>query len=383
MAKPIAVVASDTHLDHLIWRTHLNITGDSYFGYRQVVDLAIKRKLPLILAGDITELLPDNTPDSNTVAVHIEQANRLKAAGCRVLAIRGQHDRVRQGAQDWLCVTGLAEDDKQLKHTTIDGMKVALLSWQHRSNLPDMLQQISPTTQITVCHQAWKQLMGGSSAEGSLTDVPGSLVISGDLHQQKMVKLRTAAGDKRVYSPGATHMRKRNEPHTHYAAILHDDLSITRVPLISRKVLTYRIENTQSLEELYHKLPDIKADTLSAKWKSTYPADLQKPIFIVQDFSESTAAYTRVMEWCGDAFHVFYDTMRTEEDDLDLLQATTPDSSASLWDYVVEEVGRDEELLDFAKVMLEAEVPTTAIADYRNMILTQGDRNAARKGQAG
>jgi hypothetical protein len=377
MAKQIAVIAADTHLDHLIWRTHPNITGDSYFGYRQVVDIAVARKLPLILAGDVTELLPDNTPDSNTVAMHIEQAARLRGAGCRVLAVRGQHDRVRQGAKDWLCVTGLAEDDRQLTHTKLADLNVALLSWQHRSNLADMLQQIRSDTQITVCHQVWKQLMGGSSPEGSIADVPGSLIISGDLHQQKLVRVKTDTGDKRAYSPGATHMRKRNEPHLHYAAILHDDLSISRVPLISRRVITYRIENTQSLEELYNKLPEMRAEMLTAKWKAMYPSEVQKPLLIVQDFSESAASYARVMDWCGDAFHVFYDSMRTEDDDLDLLQATAPDSVATLWDYVVEEVGRDEELLDFAKAVLESESPAKAITDYRTMLLTKGDKNAS------
>ncbi|NIN69805.1 MAG: hypothetical protein GTO63_35015, partial [Anaerolineae bacterium] len=68
-------------------------------------------------------------------------------------------------------------------------------------------------TNILLCHQVWRERMGGQSiaergCDGSFTDIPHvEMVISGDFHAHKTTNHKGKNGQKlTAVSPGSTYM---------------------------------------------------------------------------------------------------------------------------------------------------------------------------------
>lgn len=303
MSKPIAVVAADCHLDHLIWRSRPEIQGDSSYGFWQVINAAKSRKLPLVLAGDVVETLPADSPNSDTVHVLCRAMSQMRKACLHVYSTRGQHDLAET---DWLYACGGYSPPTRHDRVTIGGRTFAFLPWMP----PAMLKEVIPETSadVVVCHQVWKELMGGSSAEGHLANFRDvSMVISGDYHR-RVVKYVRRKSQKPLYvlSPGATHMRKINEPTTHCVAILHDDLSVKWIKLKSRKVLRVSIANEASIERMLRTLPAAVEDAVGEATAKQMPSELVTPLLIVSDTSDVLGVELRLREVVGDRAHVFY-----------------------------------------------------------------------------
>lgn len=338
MPKPIAVVAADCHLDHLIWRSRPEIRGDAAYAFQQVIQAACDKQLPLILAGDVVETLPADSPNSDTVFVLCRSLAKLQQAGLTVYSTRGQHDLAET---DWLYACGGDTPPTRHDRVNIGGLSFAFLPWMP----PAMLQEIIPETSadVIVCHQVWKELMGGSSAEGKLANFKhAKMVISGDYHRRVTKHVRRKAAEPLyVLSPGATHMRKINEPTTHCCAVLHDDCSVKWVKLKSRKVLRVSIADEASIERMLRTLPAAVEDAVGEATAKQMPSELITPLLIVSDTSDLLGVEPRLREVVGDRAHVFYSSRGVLPDVEDNFIPGGTDSY-SLDTFIDAEVGYDQ-----------------------------------------
>ncbi len=150
--------------------------------------------------------------------------------------------------------------------------------------------------------------MGTSSAQAKLVDIQGpSIIISGDYHAWKRVKLKRADGSKLLaISPGATHARRRSEPADHYVAVLYSDGSIKRVQLNSRVRLRFSVEDVGSFERLYETLPQALEEAYALASKRSLPPALQTPYLLIDDCSDLANVEKRLKAVIKDNVHMFY-----------------------------------------------------------------------------
>lgn len=360
--KPIAIVSADCHVDHLIWRSRPEIRGDAYYAFDQVVNLAVTRKLPLILAGDVVETLPADAPSSETVRNLRLAMLRARKAGVHVYSTRGQHD---QSTTDWLYACGGPPPPTVQEQVEIGGRTFGFLPWMPEALLAEVLPTIQ--TEVVVCHQVWSELMGGRSVEGKLANFKNAeLVISGDYHRRVSKTVDRENGKTlRVLSPGATHMRKINEPTTHSAAVLHDDLSVKWVNLRSRRVLRVTLDSEESIETLLRTASKTIADITEEAIDKGLPSDLVTPLLIVTDTSNLVGVEPRIQQTVGLHAHVFYRGGKSSKDDPDSIDYGDGGSSYSLSEYIQAETVGDPEVGDLLQSLFVdgASLPAT-IAEH-------------------
>lgn len=368
--KPIAVVAADTHLDELIWNDRPEISGDAFFGFRQTVDLALDRQLPLIIAGDVVECLPTNAPSSAVIAFLREQLDRFAdAAPARFLCCNGQHDVTPASTTPWPVAIGHGDCYRHNQVVPIDGVNFGFLSHMPGTMLKSWAQDLQ--CDVLICHQIWKELMGGSSVEGSVVDVHPDvrLLISGDLHQFKVVRVQRKNGELVAASPGATYMRKLGEPVDHFALIVRDDLSVVKKRLRSRVVLKFDLHDEQSFEELYQSLPEqieIAADMAADR---QLPASVRKPLFRVVDHSNIRGTKDRLSQVIGQQVHLKYS--RRSSNTVVVAGETSKafDADHFLRQHAMAEIGDDREVQDLFNASFEAENVKDALVDLRRSFL--------------
>jgi hypothetical protein len=343
MSKPIAVVAADCHLDHLIWRSRPEIYGDSHYAFKQLVTLAVSRKLPLILAGDIVETLPVDAPNSETISVLRESMAALRRAGIPVYYISGQHD---QAKLSWVTACGGARMPPMNSIVEIGGKRFAFIPWLPSRLLPAAMEAVDvERADVVICHQVWQEMMGGESAEGRLSQFKTpSLVISGDYHRQLVKRVhREGLPDLVAVSPGATHMRKLNEPVKHCAAILYDDLDIKWVQLRSRRVLSTELVDEPSYSRLIRGVQAGIDSAIAKAVEMELPSELLTPLLIVRDSSGVTRGEARIREIVGRQAHVFYSRTGALEDDAST-QVVETSNRYSLAEFVRDETAGDDEV---------------------------------------
>lgn len=302
MSETIAIVAADTHLDHLTWRKRPEIRGDSFYAFCQLVDRAIREKVPLIVAGDVVEGLRPGAPNSETVDFLSGQVRKLRDAGVPFYYINGQHDRA-EPAWPEACGAG----PPQRGAVNISGVPTWFMSWQPAEVINEYVREIPKGTRLLVIHQVCKELMGGHF-ELSLADVPyGELIISGDLHQYKEVEVKTIHKKcLSALSVGATSMRKINEPMEYFCIRLKRDLTWDKVMLYSRPMLALTLNDSRAVEQAAEELPTVLRDVTNKACEFQYPPELVKPILVVQDNSELDGIHARLADMAGDSAHLFY-----------------------------------------------------------------------------
>lgn len=372
MSKPIAVVAADCHLDHLIWRSRPEIYGDSHFAFKQLFALAITKKLPLILAGDIVETLPVDSPNSETIKVLRESLLAAARAGVGVYYVSGQHD---QAKLSWVAACGGPPMPPMGSPVELGGKRFAFIPWLPSRLLHAAVEAVDEAKpDVVVCHQVWQEMMGGESAEGRLAwfKTP-SLVISGDYHRQlvKRVK-RDGLPDLVAVSPGATHMRKLNEPVRHVAAILYDDLQLKWVQLRSRRVLTTELTDEPSYARLIKGLQAGIDDAMQKAREHSLPSELMTPLLIVRDSSGVARGEARIRELVGRQAHVFYSRAGAMDECLDT-QVVDTSTRYSLSEFIRDEtVGDDAVGKLLTDLLVSQGQPAEILAQYKRDYIDGG-----------
>jgi hypothetical protein len=241
MPEPILVMSSDTHLWKRAWARHQDLCDDSYKSLEQIVDLAVKLGVPLLLAGDIID---KQKPDPETVSVLVSQITSMESSGLALYYTQGQHEY--DANTPWL---GALSDwpthihEKTVKLDKVGGVSIYGLDWTPANAVKAKLAAVPRNTTLLVCHQVWTDFMGDKpgTAECSLSDVHNTrMVLTGDYHSHVRKKAKNAQGEPlEVFSPGSTCMQSIDEDPSKYVYVLSDDMSVASYKLDTRSC--YRV----------------------------------------------------------------------------------------------------------------------------------------------
>ena len=295
----VAVVAADLHLDDGNWADS-GIANDSRWSFQYVCQVARQLQTQQILLGDVLDV---RRPSSSTLDFLRDEL----LIGPLTYYIEGQHERADP---PWLSVvasTGSRNvDGKVFK---LHGLRIAGISWTPADRLAERLAAIPADVDMVLLHQVWEQFMGSlTSPEGSLADVPhAKLALTGDYHKYAAIKVpRLKGGPLRVYSPGATHLRKINEPSKHYLLLLQADLSVTPMLIPTRRVIRLVFEQQSQIDDLLANLASYEAKLGWLAPQPELPSDLQRPLLRIS-YAESLAGnYDALAERLDERYHLFW-----------------------------------------------------------------------------
>lgn len=279
--KLVAVFAADLHISDYIWSSHPSIAGDSFFALKQVVDIAITHACPLVLAGDVLELMRTGTPTSRTVSEVSSCIERLRAANIPLYYISGQHDLADPS---WLeSINPWAKDVSQ-REFSLGGKRWFGINYQETESLAICLQYMPEDLYGLVLHQRWREFHGGSNSHGSLTDIVEAnsslkIIVTGDLHKLDSGKERGC----HFISPGATHKRTIAEPNVHYVVGITDTGSIRPCGLLSRPVINVVASSRDRWSTVIARLPQFLEDAATKAIKAGIPPGIATPLLIIED----------------------------------------------------------------------------------------------------
>lgn len=258
---PIAVMASDNHLAPGAWKGRLDIRGDSYFALRQIVDLCISKRLPLILAGDFFDA---NRPSAEDLQAAL-MLNEIINAGLRVFYIQAQHDYDNPSYISVICpkATNLDDldkpvyiSDKSLHMRTVFGR-----NFMSRTELDSWLNERQVECDLMVMHQLWIEFMGMHGQTSLERLEKCKFLLTGDLHDMRTF---TTGKGITVLSPGATQMQSIKEPTRHQVFILNDDMSANLFPLKSRGVIDILVEREEQIVYMVNNARQVVEEMLRA-----------------------------------------------------------------------------------------------------------------------
>jgi hypothetical protein len=165
--------------------------------------------------------------------------------------VQGNHDNV---SVPWPAVTDAATSIHS-KVITLGDIRVYGLDWQPRGSLATALESIPEGIDVVVAHQAWEELQGIGSVDGSVSDVHADVLLTGDYHKQlELTAVRRDTGTPiRVLSPGSTHLCRLGEDPRKYLFVVGrqgTEVQWQKVPLETREYSRIRVESAEALEQL-------------------------------------------------------------------------------------------------------------------------------------
>lgn len=307
--QPRFLIASDLHLSAHTWSRHPELRGDAFFALRQIVDYALRERLPLLLLGDIFD---STRPDPETVTVWCQQMQRMEQAGLMVYYIIGNHDFT---SVYWPSVHHWPTSIHEKSVIIARNMIVYGLNYTPPDKLPEALAKVPPGC-ILAAHQAWHDIQGGSRTDASFASipVPVQMVLSGDYHICGMYDGPGFDGSRvQGLSPGSTNLRAWGEKTDKFAIVCEladtqagEELRFHRVPLRVRQFLDLRADDETQLAQVLQQL----GNTL---WDPSLPEELQKPAVRVKYAEEIPEAYVRLIRTISTNFHFFPVADRTTE----------------------------------------------------------------------
>lgn len=305
----VGVFTADTHIIDTTWASRPSICYDSYYGFQQVVNWAIRCKAPLIVAGDTIELMRPGTPSSKTVDFVREQLDQLGRAGQTLYFIRGQHCMANPHWFSAIDRRAIYVDQQLFK---VGDFTFFGLSFREADELKQMIATAPTDIDGWVMHQNWCDLSDSThgSGQGWLKDIPhGRWVLTGDLHEHKVKKV----GSLEVYSPGATHKRTTREPNTHYCLGLTKHGKWVRLPLKSRPVYRLTATSVRQFEELLvDAAPMLQSKTVECVEKLGYMSQVAVPLVLIEDQCRC-GAMASAKHAIGDICHLIAVTGAKEE----------------------------------------------------------------------
>lgn len=293
MAKPIAVVTSDCHLDDYAWANRKDLCGDGYYAFTQIVDYAVQHKLPIIAAGDLLDKKENNSSPVFHMGVEID---RMRTPGLDFYYIQGQHELQETpwlAIRDWATWLTEAEFGLKLGKHNLGGF-----DWCRREKLLEQLSYAPKELDILVMHQVCGDFMGSVVVpELMLAEVPHvKLLIIGDYHKHLQLATHNKQGDPMlVLSPGSTHMRSIDEPAEKFFFVLNDNLTAESVPIRSRVCRKPRaLLLPEQLDDFIQAIPRRMAK--DAALSVGLPESLQKAIWRITYDSSIPKAYERICD---------------------------------------------------------------------------------------
>jgi hypothetical protein len=304
--KKVALIFADSHLAQGAWVSREPIKGDSYFGFEQIIELALEHKVPLIGAGD---LIDTKRPDPRTIDVLRVGCQKLKDAEIPFHYIMGQHDLTDppwfSAVHDW---PQLIEPD-----TSFMSGSVAFggFSWLPSDQVNGQLAKMI-NVDVLILHEVWEEFMGGGQiiCDGSLVHTPESVkaVFTGDYHRHMKKQVTGVKGNSfPVYSPGSTCLQSIDEPREKSVYLLYADMSVRPLPLLCRPAMTITtpIVSEAGLDEfcdtIKRRADTIKHDAMNDK----VPSHLCEPLIYVEYAPDVTNIVTRLRKAVPSVAHLF------------------------------------------------------------------------------
>lgn len=312
LQEVIAILVGDAHLSDRSFLSRSDMLGDPQYAMQQAIDHAcsISTVQYLIAAGD---LFDSKKPSSEVSLSFRRMLAELSTHGIRFGYIRGNHDFCNVPWPKAISAKAVHLQHKKLALET-SGRPITVYGMDYTpvDTLQAEIDKIPDGVDVLICHQRWDEFAGGCG-DGSLSLIPRhkvSTVFTGDTHLAKQF-MDTG---KRIISPGATHMRKSDEPAKHFIYELLADGSIKAVPLRSRAVLRYEITSQGELESfldnVQHRITALAAE------ESKLPPQLQKPIVVVRLEYLLNKAKRRVEAVCKGKAHLFWSSPKSRDEEL-------------------------------------------------------------------
>lgn len=311
MTKPVALHFSDSHLRP--------DKGDSFFAFRQIVDEAVRLKIPLIGAGD---LLDKQANRAATIVFMTEQLRRLRDAKLKLYHVQGQHEF---DSVPWMeTADNTVHIHKKL--TRFDDFVFYGLDWQPFGKLQEELAEIPKDVDFLVCHQVWANWMGDIAApQGSFDQIPGHIthVQTGDLHSWKLEKHKNADDKKMVVlSTGATTQQTVAEPEQHHYALRMADGTFEKKTLKSRVFVDCGLlARTEDLDKFVAELEATLAEAQQRAAAMDLIPELMTPVFRVSYHAKVSDTVRRVEKVVGNRAILRFKELPPEEKTVTYQQA--------------------------------------------------------------
>jgi len=274
-----AVFGADTHLSEAVWTSRAQIRGDSFFGFTQLVDLAVEHKCPLVIAGDCWELMHQARPSSVTVEFVRGQLDRLELDSLPFYYVNGQHDQL--AAPFWFKAIHSWPTHVGQSRFELAGQRWFGVDYFEDADAAAQLALIPPDVDGVVLHKPWEEFVDSKFlAPTSLATVPyGRVLVSGDMHRT----IIDDTGSRLYISPGATHMRTIAEPVVHHAVLMDRQGKFVTHQLRSRPVLSHSVLSATALyQEMEGLRARVEAATRTAA-QAAIPIEVARPVLIVED----------------------------------------------------------------------------------------------------
>jgi hypothetical protein len=205
--SPSIVFTADLHFDETGAWKHRGITGDACDSFAQIVDFCCAHQAGVLaLGGDIVDR---PSTKQRTVKFLCDQIDLLQGAGVQVIYILGQHD----GREEW---PSLHPNAIHLHGRAYDVDEFTICGLDHYRRPGEFLAAYAalqvPPGSFLLCHQGWRELMGGKE-ELMLADLPFALdLLCGDYHDHCTRHYKARDGSHGILlSPGSTHARDVTE----------------------------------------------------------------------------------------------------------------------------------------------------------------------------
>lgn len=364
--RPLFVFCADLHLEDGAWTSRLNIYGDAYYSFKQIVDYCIEHKLPLILGGDVLE---KKSNAARPIAKLCAELTRMQDAKLAVYYIQGNHEYDRHAP--WLSVHPWPIHMHN-KTFTFENVQVHGIDWLPKGEIQKALKDVDPSVSILVTHQVWQDFMGTvGRTECDLSEVHHAhTVLAGDFHVTKVAEATNAQGKQvRMLSPGSTAMQDIGEqPEKFFFVICVDNAGkINFAPhrLNTRKFLSYVIRTAEELDDLCAgKLANAVAREVQLAPLSV-PPELAKPLVRVKFNKNLPDAYLRITTAGADIAHMFCDALAEKEADNDERPTRARDATKNdLLHAIAELLGDDTAEYRFAQEILAAANPKRLVESH-------------------
>lgn len=305
----IAIAAGDLHLDEHAWADRRNIYGDSMWSFQWITDLAMKKDLPLLFAGDVLDRQLNNA----TLAQFLrERLAVLDAANISIFFIQGQHD---MQPCPWLSSLGRscvhAHDYTAFFGSTDAPIGMYGIDWTPATGIKEALAKIPEGTGLLMMHQVTIQLMqelGETKIyELDVMQIPhAKLLILGDFHRHRIISTRGSTGNPlTVLSTGSTNMRSIDEPGEKYVFLIKRDLTFDRLRIPTRPKLEVEIREEKDLGTVLLEAVESARKAAIDSRAEGVPDHISKPLLRVRFDPNIPLAYKRIEEAIGTNAHFF------------------------------------------------------------------------------
>ena len=298
MTRSIALITGDLHLMKHAWVNRKTLCGDAEFGLWQLVRIARRCGVPMIMAGD---QFNTTSPDRSMM---IRMAELLaEVEGCY---IQGNHDKVYpswlklvarhwshleeqpidlgSGAPDECLGTSwtleshpLFDHDKTWHAYGLDYLPSKELLADRLSVLEDAITADEGIANLLVLHQAAVPWMPSFACQLFDGMIPAcfDMVVAGHVHDPQVATVRTKDGRAiPILSLGGVHLLDVTENPQKKAWLLQADGSLRSVPLLSR--LRYEIDLRGLTESERHEKTQHLKTILAAA--TSVPKVIETPI---------------------------------------------------------------------------------------------------------